>query len=347
MNEDIIYLNYPNRLKDDWESYVLKHKNGSFWHSNSWMNTLENVFNYDNVSIIALKGEEVVGVLPLFITNNLTGGSYLISAPFANYAGVISNNIEIAQGLVFKAEQLSKEHKVKYVELRNQYEHNDLLKQDGFVTMILDLRGGIESVWKSKLKPKTRNQVRKAQKNGLTVHEGINYLEEFYSIYAITISKLGTPIFPIKMFKHLLEELKDSLKIFVVKYEGKIIGGLVFIIYGNTCYIPYASTLRNYNHFSTNNILYWNAIEFAIKKGVDFFDFGRSTINTGTFFFKKQWGADQVDLYYQYVINNPDNIPIATATNNKYKLAISVWKILPVFLTRKISSTLVKYLPEL
>jgi hypothetical protein len=109
--------------------------------------------------------------------------------------------------------------------------------------------------------------------------------------------------------------------------------------------IPWASSLREHNFCSPNMLLYWSALEFACDRGDRVFDFGRSTPGEGTYRFKEQWGAKPVPLYWHYWLRDGGALPELNPGNPKYRIAINLWKRLPVGLTRLIGPPIVKNLP--
>ena len=91
--------------------------------------------------------------------------------------------------------------------------------------------------------------------------------------------------------------------------------------------------------------MYWNILNFAIEKKYQIFDFGRSSKDAGTLKFKKQWGAKEKQLYWYYDMKENTSLPGLNPGNKKYQAAISVWKKMPVNLTRIIGPHIVKNLP--
>ena len=91
--------------------------------------------------------------------------------------------------------------------------------------------------------------------------------------------------------------------------------------------------------------LYWSALELTCERGYRLFDFGRSTPGEGTYRFKEQWGAKPVQLYWHYWMKKDGPIPELNPKNPKYRMAIKIWKKLPVGLTRLIGPEIVKNLP--
>jgi len=92
--------------------------------------------------------------------------------------------------------------------------------------------------------------------------------------------------------------------------------------------------------------LYWNLICFAGTQGYKRFDFGRSSVDSGTHKFKMQWGTEEVPLYWNYWLPSGNHdLPDVNPQNPKYRLAIRVWQKLPVFLTRWMGPPIVRCLP--
>lgn len=332
-----------------WDEFVASSPTGTCHHLSGWEKVLSEVYCFKSASIMAVdNADKITGVLPMFLMNDMFGKKYLISNPFLNYAGICATNIETENALIEKAKDIARENNVSYLEIKHLAAEADALhaKKD-FVTMFLKLNKDTDSTWKGSLKAKTRNQVRKAAKAGLKVDYGNKYLNDFYKVYATNLRDLGTPAHPEKFFRSILEEFIDNSGIIVVKYQERVIGGMIHLHFKNVFSDPWASSLKEFNKLCPNNMLYWGAIKYASEKGFEYFDFGRSTMDSGTYMFKKQWGAEQVQLNYQYFLNKADKVPEFNANDNRYKLAIGLWKRLPMFIANTIGPRLVRFLPEL
>ena len=109
--------------------------------------------------------------------------------------------------------------------------------------------------------------------------------------------------------------------------------------------IPWASSLREYNHLQSNMFLYWNCLQYACNQGYRVFDFGRSTIGGSTFKFKEQWGAKPIPHYWHYCLNGHSELPQLNPDNPKFHLAISLWQCLPLAVTRLVGPFIAKDLP--
>ena len=92
-------------------------------------------------------------------------------------------------------------------------------------------------------------------------------------------------------------------------------------------------------------LLYWNVLEYACEQGFKTFDFGRCTPDSGTYRFKKQWGAEASQLYWHYWLRNGGEPPRLNPANPKYHFAVSAWRRLPLALANRLGPLIVRNLP--
>ena len=109
--------------------------------------------------------------------------------------------------------------------------------------------------------------------------------------------------------------------------------------------IPFAASLSEHRRHAPNMFLYWRMLEDAIERGCDVFDFGRSTRDSGTHRFKKQWGCGERTLPWLYELAPGAKIPYTRVDSPRYRLAVKTWKRLPVGCCVWMSKQLVRYLP--
>ncbi|MBT6276453.1 MAG: GNAT family N-acetyltransferase, partial [Chromatiales bacterium] len=137
----------------------------------------------------------------------------------------------------------------------------------------------------------------------------------------------------------------DTTRLIIIEIGGRPAAAGFIVRSGSRLEIPWASSLRDFNHLSVNMMLYWEVLSFAIHSGCDTFDFGRSSKGSGPYRFKRQWGALERQLHWHYWVRDGADMPGLTPDNPRYRAAIQVWQKLPVFLTRIIGPPLVKNLP--
>jgi FemAB-related protein (PEP-CTERM system-associated) len=193
---------------------------------------------------------------------------------------------------------------------------------------------------------KARNQVRKAQKSELTTARGgAELVPEFYTVFARNMRDLGTPVYGRRLFDEVLRAFPDRAKIIVVRLKNEPVAAGFTIRTRDMVEIPWASSIREFNHLCPNHLLYWHALETAVEEGATVFDFGRSTPDEGTFKFKEQWGAEPLPLHWEYCLREGDALPDTSPKNRKYRLMIETWKRLPLWAANMAGPRIVRDIP--
>jgi FemAB-related protein (PEP-CTERM system-associated) len=330
-----------------WDSFVQSAQDATAYHQFKWKTVITKSFGHQCHYFGAIDNNGAwQGVLPLVHMRSKFFGNFLISVPFVNYGGLLYKNDSAAGTLLEEAERLRRSLGATHIELRHVVQiPKGIPTRQHKVTMILDLAIDVEAQWRT-FNAKLRNQIRKAQKSGLQFVAGhLELLDGFYEVFARNMRDLGTPVYPKNFFHNILEAFSESTRIFAVYHNTKIIAAGIGSCFRKTLEIPWASSINDYKILCPNNMLYWEAIQFAIRNGFNKFDFGRSTLNEGTYNFKRQWGAQPVQLYWQYLMDGQNSIPDLNPSNPRYQTAIRIWQRLPLPVTRLLGPMIVRNIP--
>jgi serine/alanine adding enzyme len=333
------------RAPRSWSEYVLHHADATGYHEWAWRDVFQRAFGCPPIYFAARRGGRIVGVLPTVLLDSWLFGRALVSLPFLNYGGVLADDEGVARALLDAAMAAAREHRCRHVELRHFRQHfGDLPCKRHKVTMRLRLPAA-PVLWDG-LDRKARNQVRKAQKSDLTYrHGGAELLDGFYAVFARNMRDLGTPVYSSRFFAEVLAAFPGRARIHVVSHQTTpVAAGLTFETRG-TVEIPWASSVRDFNALCPNHLLYWSILEGASATGCSTFDFGRSTPNEGTYKFKEQWGAQPVPLCWEYGLLVGGEVPNSSPTNPKFRLAIAMWKKLPLSVANRVGPMIVRAIP--
>ncbi|HUL00884.1 MAG TPA: FemAB family XrtA/PEP-CTERM system-associated protein [Nitrospirota bacterium] len=331
----------------EWDGYVAAHRESLNYHLYGWRNIIEKSFGHRTYYLAARNGnDDICGILPLTYMKSALFGKFLVSLPFFNYGGMLCSAEGTAELLLDESRKILKDLRGEYAELRHLGNSvSGLETREHKVTMILDLLNDEEAAWK-KLDAKVRNQVRKAEKSGLKAIEGhLDLLDGFYEVFCRNMRDLGTPVYCMDFFRNILTAFPDSTRIISITLDGRTIASGILTWFRETLEVPWASSIRDYREMCPNNLLYWEAIQFAIRNRQRKFDFGRSTPGEGTFRFKKQWGALPYPLYWQYLLTDGKKVPELNPKNPKFELAIKVWQRLPLQVANILGPCIVKNIP--
>ena len=334
--------------QEQWDRYIAQSNTSTCYHLIGWKKVIEKSFGHKTYYFLAEDAKkEIKGILPLVQLKSVLFGNFMISLPYFNYGGICADSDEIEHRLLDSAVALAKRENVSHLELRHMHDKGgDLPVKTNKVSMILGLRERPTELWES-FSAKLRNQIRRPLREHMYAKVGREEeLNSFYTVFSQNMRDLGTPVYSKKFFENILRSFPEKTSICTVyTAAGRPVAAGFLVGFKERLEIPWASSLRAYNHHSPNMLLYWNALQFGCDKGYAVFDFGRSTQGEGTYKFKEQWGAKPVQLYWHYWLRNGGPLPQLNPKNPKYRAAISIWKRLPVSLTKLIGPSLVRNLP--
>jgi serine/alanine adding enzyme len=328
---------------EGWEEYVRSHPQACHYHQWEWKSVIEQVFGHTTRYLIAREEKTVQGILPLTLMSSWLFGRFMVSVPFVNYGGLLVSNSDAAKALLHKAEAIAREEGAQYMELRHiQPVGLGLQPKHHKVGLMLELAKDPETQWKQ-FDCKVRNQIRKAEKSGLSAALGReDCVQAFYEVFAHTMRDLGTPVYGRSFFETILKQFPSAHILLVKKGEVPVAAGFIFV-FGDTVEVSWAGSLRDYRPLCPNMLLYWEVMKWAIQGGLKIFDFGRSTPGEGTYRFKLQWGATPFPLVWEYWIANRQPLPNLSPKNPKYRAAIMMWKKLPLAVANRLGPLIVKH----
>lgn len=319
-------------------------------------NTIYKSFSHRPVYLIAESSEvggarKVVGVLPLFEVKSFLFGRALISVPYFNGGGVHAISVVAASELLRKASELKQTLTCSYLELRHREPGDELINKIGGeslttrthkAAMRLKLEETVETQFKT-FDKKLRAQIRRPEKAGFSVAEEVT-VSEFYQVFSKNMRDLGTPVFPKSLFNLSVESFGADAQIVGVRKDNRLVAAGILLSYNGVTEIPWASSLREFNRDAPNMLLYWAAIQYACKRGDRVFDFGRSTVDSGTYRFKAQWGAEPLLLHWQYLALAKD-VPDINPKNGRFSFLSNVWSRLPLGIANVVGPWVTRGLP--
>ncbi len=282
-----IILYDPSR-KDEWDSFVLRSNNGTIFHLQQFLDyhargkfpfhhlmfykngTLQAVLpggldklmiyespagaSYGSFVLGDIKFHETLEVIDSFEDYCWEEGVrevYLTSAPFI-YQKELSHNLEYAllyRGFMYQRHYIS--HVIRL------HEMNDILKS---------------------FQKTTRNIIRRSlRQDVLTLEESENF-DEFYPILVENKRKHDAkPTHSLNELYRLRELLGDRIRLLLVRYEGKAIGGIVSFHCNNDVLLCfYIAMAYEYQHLRPIYRSMYEIINYAKNSGYKFLDTGVS-----------------------------------------------------------------------
>ncbi len=295
---------------EKWFDFISSHPQGNYFQSPSFIQTISDVPGYRPVHLFLLNSSDrLMGVLCGVIQQEGSGIKAKMSSRLICWGGplVHENRSDLMKYLV---EQLLSSFKknIIYIEFRNLFEqkaNNKSFHALGFaykphINYLVKLDNPVAV--KKRMSESKLRQIKSSIKNGAVIEEVITHsdLVELYSgLSELYRSKIRKPLAPLKFFENFMEET-GSGRIFIIKYQGELIGGIVCPVYLS----EYIYEWYVYGHDGLIKGIFpsvlatWAPIEYGLRVGLKQFDFlgaGSPDKDYGVREFKSKFGGTEVE----------------------------------------------------
>jgi serine/alanine adding enzyme len=334
----------PDLPADDWRRAVAGTAHAQLGHAVEWRSIINRAYGHAPLYVAATAGDGSVGVLPAFVVRRPLFGTVVTSMPFLDSGGPCSPTPALDAQLVEQLVALARQRRARTVELRcSRRLAIDAQPLESKVNMTLELEPA-DASWR-RFDKTVRNQIRKAERAGLTVERGGPAdLAVFYDVFVERMRDLGSPVHAFEFLRQVVESFGSNARVMLVKLRGVAIGGLVALAFKDRLVVPWSTCRKEYFALCPNMLLYWETIRAAAADGFERFDFGRSTRDSGTYHFKRQWGAAEEPLFwYRIPIDRAEPASVSTHRPDA-ELLTSMWRHLPLAVTRQIGPHIRRYL---
>lgn len=163
--------------------------------------------------------------------------------------------------------------------------------------------------------PKTRYNIRVAQKNGVEVSEDNSdkAFEKYIELTRETVQRQGFYAHSEKYHRLMWETLNPAgiARLLTARYKGEIITCWIVFVWKNFLYYPYGASTEKYRNVMANNLIMWETIRFGKSLGLKTFDLWGREEGKGFTKFKEGYNPQVVEflgtwdlitspLYYPY-----------------------------------------------
>lgn len=329
---------------NEWDTFVRGADGWTHFHLHGWKTIIERVFGHECIYLAARgSASRIAGVLPLVRVRSRLFGHYLVSMPFLNYGGPLGSD-DAVRALAARADEIAREAGVSLLELRSRRELPlDMPVSHRKITVLLDMPSGSEALW-TRLPAKVRSQVRRPQKEGITVAFGLDQCAPFFSVFAQHMRELGTPTQSRRLFDAIAEQFGGDVWFACAYHAGHPVAAGCAFRWNGELEMTWASSLSAYNRISPNMLLYWSFMERAADDGALVFNFGRCSPDSGTHRFKRQWGTRDETLWW-YTRAGGAVAKTPSPDDPGYAWGPRVWKYLPTPVATAIGPHIARLIP--
>lgn len=326
--------------QDAWDRFVEAHPRGTFFHRSAWRGVASQVFGHRPHYLEVRRQGALAAILPLVEVRSRLFGRSLISNAYCVGGGPLALDDDALAEILDQAEQLGRQLKVDYVELRDTP-----LAADGWTSQA-HLYAGFEAPIPAdeeanllQIPRKQRAVVRKALARDLAVTIEASP-DAFFPLYARTMRDHGTPALPRRFFDRVLAAFGEDCEVLTVREAGRPVSSVLSYFFRGRVLPYYTGCRPEARSLGSNDLMYWALMRRAVARGCSIFDFGRSKVDTGPFSFKRNWGFEPRPITHHYKLLTSDIPPNVSPANPKYAAFIQAWRRLPLPVATAISPLL-------
>lgn len=313
------------------ESFV-EGQGGAVFHRPLWLQAVERGTGQRALGLVAERGSEIAGWLPLSEIHSPLFGRALVSSGFAVGGGPLAASPSISDALCHAAEELALRRSAPTIELRGGRAPADWHSTDKAHCNFSGQLAADDEAQLLAIPRKARAEVRKGLAGDFTVTVGSGGGDRaaHYACYAGSVRNLGTPVFPRNLFSAVLDGFGGDADILTVRHQGLPVASVLTLYHRGTAMPYWGGGTRAARGLRANERMYYELMLHARRRDCTRFDFGRSKTGSGPYFFKKNWGFEPKPLTYSSWSapgTKPRNID---PTDAGYSARIALWKKLPL-----------------
>jgi len=327
-----------------WAAFVEACPDATFFHRIEWRDIIEQTFKHRTHYLLAERGGEIAGVLPLAQVKSLLFGHSLVSLPFAVFGGAAVSDQSARAPLHAAAVELARQLRVDHLELRNRVRYErEWAHQDLYMTFRRPVAPDVQSNMQA-IPGKQRAMVRKGMQLGLVSEIDAN-ADRFFDLYADNVHRHGTPPLPKRYFEALQRAFGEACEVMtVLDADGRPLSAALSFYFRDELLYYYAGDVPEARKLAANHFKAWELIRRASDRGCRICDFGRSKTGTGSFDFKTNWGFTPQPLHYEYELLQRESVPQNNPSNPKYRALIQLWRRLPRTVVNTLGPSIVRNL---
>lgn len=298
-------------------------------------NVLDDVFDYENFSIVAFRGSNAVGFLPQW-----KKGKALESVPWRDKGGPVFCDEEALGCLIKESKRIVERHRLKGFIWRN-FETSSLKNRKYFIEVAINLKEYWGKDFFDCVQSKLRNKLRQADGYGLKfvcAKRNEKTVRHFHKLFRANRKKLGVPTYSLAFFQSIIRNIPDdNLKIFEVRKEEKILSAIIVLFCGKQAIDAYSASTQQALTLKGNDFMIWKTLNWCINRKMQIFYFGAdSPLQISLLAYKMKWRGQKrviTDSYFGKV---------SSVDHNKHKFIKEIIKRTPNFFYDVLSVALVR-----
>lgn len=270
-------------LDEEWNRFVERHPHGHLLQSCQWAQ-FKSRHAWSACRVIAREqGQIAAGAQVLFRRIGPVSVAYVPKGPVVDW-----ENAALAAAVVDGLHAICRQRRAVFLRVEPDLPYSPALAQrlaalkfrhagkvQPLSTLVLDIDRDPEEILAG-MKPKTRYNIRLAERKGVQVREGAEAdVSVFYRLSQITSLRDDFPIHAEAYYRDAYRTFvaADMARLLLAEYNGEVIAGLMVFAFGPTAWYMYGASSNRYRNVMPNHLLQWRAIRWAQARGCKVYDF--------------------------------------------------------------------------
>ncbi|WP_242139059.1 FemAB family XrtA/PEP-CTERM system-associated protein [Sphingomonas sp. TREG-RG-20F-R18-01] len=320
--------------------FVRAHPDGTPFHLPAWSLAVAEGCAQTSYVLIAERADgSLAGLLPLTEIRSPLFGKALVSSGFAVGGGILAGDDAAVGPLADAAIGLAARLECPTLELRGgpipsaDWQIDDATYLGFTGPLLRDETARLVGIPR-----KQRAEVRKALDRDLTVTTGTGGDDRraHYAVYSESVRNLGTPVFPARLFRSVLQHFGGDADILTVRAAGKPVASVLSLYFNGTVYPYWGGGTQAARALRANDRMYFALMAHAGARNCTRFDFGRSKAGTGPAAFKKNWGFEGTPLVYARHAAPGATVREINPLDPRFARKVALWKKLPLWVANTV-----------
>lgn len=289
-----------------WAQFVRSRPDALPFHHPAWALLLAECYGFRSFGFaLADEAGRLEAGLPVLEVKRPLGRPRWVSLPFTDTCPALVDPV-VSDRLAAELDGLRQARGVSRVELRGPLPGAARDPGPAPLAHVLRLDPDADEVAR-RFKGAVLRNVRKSARSGLVIRRGESEGDlagTFYDLLVDTRRRLGAIVQPRRFFRLLWRRaLAGDLGFVLLAFVGETpVAGAVFLTWNGTVTYKYGASDTRYWDRRPNNLLFWEAIQWACANGYGALDFGRTDATAeGLRRFKLGWGCDESPLAYSAI----------------------------------------------
>ena len=242
-----------------WDNHVASFSTAAFYHSSAWLKVLCETYKYRPACFVVRESAHISCMLPCLEIDTWLTGRRGVALPFTDECELLHAEGTGIQDLESHLLRHGFDRKWRSLALHGTARvFNEERPSLSFYRHYLALSPGPDKLFCA-LKGTTRNQVRQAQEQGVSVQIGSSpqLLDGYYKLHCRTRRKHGLPPQPVAFFRNIQRHcLKSGKGILTLAYhDGSPIAGALFLHFQKRAHYKYSASVEAKLQLRRNNLV--------------------------------------------------------------------------------------------